>query len=513
MYKDLLIPNIGAQAVRDALKRAFGENEVAFKTNREQLVDYYLSQQNDKDEYQKDYFNRNTDPNKQADYPHNLILAQCNITAKLIDKKAKSYIQQPVRKIDGEQDEYYDELLNDGMIKPVTKLFDRLTWLLGDHCVVVIADKDKEKIHFENPPYYIPFFSGTDLVNPVAVMYPMGIMGGEDDADDLYYQWSYWDAEKHTIFENQTWNVVKEEKNEHGCFNALFLHRMLPFRGHWTRDAQDVVDANRDINIQLTSINNAIRYHGFPILAALGLDPKDAAGIKIGFDKMIAIAPGLPGAEKVDLKSIAPTVNWDQMMGIIKTRIGMLTTTWNTDVRFELSGDPASGIALKIMSMDNTDDLNEVKELYEAFFEQPLFEMIKTFSTHILWMTEITGDKLTCDWAEEEFIETPTEKNARIEGRIRLNLTNPIKELMNENPDLATEDAAREYIKNRNVNTISIKQGISVDDILNALNPTDEEVSLLAGTNTEVRIGSNQPGGNEIPQGKDQEGILPGNQP
>jgi hypothetical protein len=283
---------------------------------------------------------------------------------------------------------------------------------------------------------------------------------------------------------NGSFEIIRQEENEHGVFNALFTHRMKPFRGHWTRDAEDLVDTNRDINIALTSINNAFRYQGFPILAALGISEQDAKNVKIGFDKVLTVtAPSGPTGESitVDLKFIQPSVDWEQLMGTIKTRIEMLASTWNVDIRWQVSGDLASGIALKVLSIDNRDDLNEMIELYEEFFEVPMFEKIKEMSKNISWMTEIIGEGLTLDWPEEEFVETPTERTARLKGNFELNLSNPIDEMIAANPDLDERTAAEKYLRNRNINALSRRQGISVEDVISALEADEEEIETIVG--------------------------------
>lgn len=479
MYQDIIIPDIGSAELSRAFKAALEDNECQFRGNREMQIDFYFSQQTDKDEYLKNYFNRETDPNKDQDYPHNLILSQLNITAKLIDKKAKTYIKQPVRLVDGVPNERYDELLLSAGIKTATKLLDRLTWLLGDHCVVLIADKNTKKLRILQPPYYRPVFASGNTIDPVAVAYPIGMRKNKRGQD--VEAWEYWDAENHKIIEHQSWEEIETDKNVHGVFNVLFTHRMKPFRGHWTRDAQDLVDTNRDINIALTSINNALRYQGFPILAAVGVDEKDAGRVKVGFDKVLTVSAPTVGGEgtTVSLEFIYPNVQWDQLMGVIKTRIEMLASTWNVDIRWEISGDLASGVALKILSVDNRDDLNEMAELYEEFFEVPLFEKIGVMSKNIAWMSEIAGGVLTLDWPDEETIESPAERSARLKTDIELNLTNPVDELISANPDLSEEAAVRKYLRNRNINGLSRQAGISVEDVLRALEADESELGTI----------------------------------
>lgn len=512
-YADINIPNLtleqlSSQTIQKAFKDALENNEMGWHNNREQLIDFYMSQQTDKDEYCKDYFNIETDPLKDPDYPHNLILSQCNITAKIIDKKAKNYIKQPIRLIDGQANKIYDGLLLDSGIKSQSKLIDRMTWLLGDNCTVIVADANTKKIRLDCPIYYRSVFAEGDNKNPIGVCYSVGIV--RNKKGELVEGWAYWDAERYILFEGQTWNVLKDEINPHGCFNAVFTHRMKPLLSHWTKDAQDLVDANRDVNVALTSINNAIRYMGFPVPVGIGVDPKEAVKVKFRFDKLIAIAPSPTGEAQVDLRLLQPSVDWLGLINTIKFRVELLALTWNVDIRWDISGNLASGVALKILSIDNREDVNEMAELYEEYFEVPLFEKIKTISTKIDWMQEIKGNKLTLDWIEEDFIETPTEKRQRLDTEIKYNLTNPVDELKSDNPDLSDEDAVRSYLRNVAINKRVQSNELSFESLMAALQPTDEELGELLGTNETESTDFEQ--ADKAGKGNGEDGLLEGSE-
>ena len=452
-YNDIIIPQLGVDAATKALGEFLSNNEVTFRNDRQRLLDFYLSQQADKPEYLLAYFNKEHDPKAPARYPHNLILSQVNVTGKLIDKKAKNYIQQPVRKINGKAEERYDSVLLAGGIKSTAKLVDRFTWLFGDHCVVVIADKNTQKLRFYNPPYFRPIFGEDDAETPIAVIYPVGRV--KNLRGEWVQGWQYWDKETQTLYEEGTWNVIKTEDNPHGCFNVLFTHRMKPFMGFWTRDAQDLVDTNRDVNVVLTSLNNAVRYQGFPVLKAEGVK-KPGQGddpIALGFDEIVFCTSPTP-EEKVSLDFIYPNVQWAPLFQTLKDRLEMLSTTWNVNIRWSVGGDVQSGIALKILAIDDLDDRAEMAELYEEYFEVPLHQIIQTIGEKVSFIERMPKGDLTLDWPEEPFIETPMEKAQRRQGEVDMNLTNPVSILMDDNPDLSPSDAAREYIKNVRVNQL-----------------------------------------------------------
>ena len=162
--------------------------------------------------------------------------------------------------------------------------------------------------------------------------------------------------------------------------------------------------------------------------------------------------------------------------------------TWNLDIRWELSGTIASGIALKILSIDNTDDLEDAKELYEEHLERRLFEKAKLISAKLKWLKTITGKLLECDWPEEELIESETEKLGRAEKEIALNLTNPVDLMISQNPDLDEQEAARRYIRNARVNALLKKGKISEDTLMAALaDVSASEVVELIGEKEEKK--------------------------
>jgi hypothetical protein len=441
---NLIVPDIGIQTLNQVFTEYLTDINASFQLNRQQLIDFYMSQQTDKDSYLKDYFKR-----KNADgtpgYPENLVLTQLNITSKIIDKKAKCYQSQPVRMIDGSVDEEYNKLLLDGGIKSTSKQMDVFTWLLGDVCTIFIADAKTKKLKFLNPPYYIPVFDKMDNINPVGVMYPCGLI---DASGKNVEGWVYWDAEKYLLYDS-TWKVLEQSENVHGVFNAIFTHRIKPFLGHYTKDAQDLIDTNRDVNIALTAFNNALRISGFPVWVALGV--KDGQKeIQISFDRLIMLFADLEKNSQ-DFKAVNPGFDFVGILTSIKTRCELLATTWN--IQFEIVGSISlSGLAIKILTEDHSNDVNNMKELYEEYFEIPLFEKLKIASTKIDWIPKITGEQLTCDWAEEEFYETPTEKLNRLKTEIELNLTTAIEEIKKRNPDLDDETAIAKYMSNAALN-------------------------------------------------------------
>ena len=454
---NLTLEDIAGKTLEEALKTYILALDAKQQEDRERLVDFYMSQQLDKDTYLKQYFNTQVDENGEDQFPFNLILSQVNLTAKIIDRKAKAYKRQPVRSVDGKENTDYNELLADAGIKTTDKLIDAFTWLLGDVCLVIIADEAKKALRFDVPYYYRPIFKQGDAINPVGVMYPVGLVTKEDG--NQVEGWMYWDAKSSFLLESGTWDIIKqtdnpENKNYHGTFNAVFTHKTKPFRGHWTKDANDLVDMNRDVNIAMTSINNAVRYHGFPILAALGVDPEKFKDIVVRFDQGIAVAADPTGKTTVDLKMLIPAVNWDGLWNSVKTRISITTATWGINVKFELAGTLGSGIALKILDIENSDDIEDIRELYEEFLEKPLFEKVKIISTKIGWMKKITGEKLSLDWPSEQSVETEDERSKRIETDVKNNLSNPIQELQRVNPDLDDDEAARIYLRNVKMNAL-----------------------------------------------------------
>jgi hypothetical protein len=476
---NLIVPDIGIQTLNKVFTEYLTDVNLNFQQNRQQLLDFYMSQQYDQLSYLKSYFERKN-PDGTTGYPHNLILTQLNITSKIIDKKAKCYQSQPVRMIDGSVNEDYNQLLLDGGIKSTSKQMDAFTWLLGDVCTIFIADADTKKLKFLNPPYYIPVFDKMDNINPVGVMYPCGLI---DSSGKNVEGWVYWDAEKYVLYDS-TWNVIEQSDNVHGVFNAIFTHRVKPFLGHYTKDAQDLIDTNRDVNIALTAFNNALRISGFPVWVALGVK-EGQKEIEISFDRLIMLFADLEKNSQ-DFKAVNPGFDFTGILQSIKTRCELLATTWN--IQFEIVGSiNLSGLAIKILTEDHSNDVNNMKELYEEYFEVPLFEKLKIASTKIGWMTEITGKQLTCDWAEEQFYETPTEKLNRLKTEIELNLTTAIEEIKKRNPDLDDEAAIEKYISNAALNkklsTGQITEEEALDIILGKV--LNEDISNTNNNNLE----------------------------
>jgi hypothetical protein len=531
-YNDIIIPDLATETVQAAFRSAMARNEMMFRDNRTQLVDFYVSQQTDEDHYLKAYFNKETRPGKEPDYPHNLVLSQMNFTGKIIDKKAKNYRQQPVRKVDGRVAENYTELLIAGGIKTSSKLMDRFTWLLGDHCVVIVADANTQKIRIDNPTYYRPIFESGNQVDPVGVIYPIGRVLNNQGA--WVQGWQYWDAETQQILEESTWNPIGEVlDNPHGCFNVIFTHRMKPFRGHWTRDAQDLIDTNRDINILITSINNAFRRVGFPNLAIIGMEaPRatdtfrstrdgsipigtnttspEAPAVKVGFDQAMYVSGKNPDSPAPDVKYLIPGVDWNQLVGVVTSKIEMLASTWNVDIRWSLGGDMASGIALKVLSVDNREDVSDMQELYEEYFEIPLHEKLLTIQDNVEWIKGVEAGRLTIDWPEEQFLESPNERVQRYEKEIELNLTNSIDIIKDENPDLDDAAALKQYLRNVKINRMLKSQaGGSGDDIMDALMGNFDERGRFDGMvndlNKEFGVAGATPAGEPNP-----EDLIPG---
>ena len=92
------------------------------------------------------------------------------------------------------------------------------------------------------------------------------------------------------------------------------------------------------------------------------------------------------------------------------------------------------------------------------------------------------GEDFLADFSEVAYPETVDETASREKHEIEANLTNPIRLLKQRNPDLTEDQAAKEYLVNRKVNSLSAKQGApALADILSALNPSEDEIRSMMG--------------------------------
>lgn len=425
---------------------------------RNECLDYYnneiLLEDGGADEYLKDYFRTWNGEKNIWEYPNFLILEHVPLTRQLVDAKARTYRDQPVRKYrkgEGEVQEAdkYTQLLKSSGWFPMSKRVEQYTQLLGD-VAVAVGLKDG-KLYWQILTEYYPFFAEDDEIQlePVGVLYPTALR--DDDSAQL---WAYIDAEKKVLV-NQLGQTVKDEPNEYGVLNVFFPHRVKPVESFTLTPRVELIEANRALDVAMTTLNQMIRYNGYKQLVIKG-DVKGQAGreFMLGMTQVLVITPGGAELQPADAMPLDMQANFQQHVDTLKFKIELAAQALNLAFEWRMEGGGVkSGRALEVQNVRDYDDRMTQIEIWDESIEQPLFNIVSAMSKR--FGLGVEQGELVCDWPEPD--NGFPDINAEIAWRkhlIETGVKNPVDLIMEENPDLDEEEAVAVLHKNLQMNRL-----------------------------------------------------------
>jgi hypothetical protein len=474
-----------------ALRQAEEATMDMLQARRDQCRDFYhnevLLEDGGKDEYLKNFFGRYNGENGKWEYRAKLLLEHVPLTEQLIDLKAKNYREQPARIAEDKPAEKYTDLLKRSGWFSTAKRIEQYMQLLSDVAVGVFLNEKTKLLQFAIIPSYIPIFAEDDplAVDPVAIVYPTA---KRTKTGNIIY--AYYDADKYVEL-TKGGEIVSEQDNSYRVLNFIFAHRKKPVNSHFDTPRISLVLANQAIDVAMSSLNHLLHYNGFKQLVIIGDTAKAGASeFVLGNSQALLIAPS-------DKEQTAPSANVLDMQAdflshveTIKFKFEAAANSINMNFQWKIEGGPQSGFALQVQNVRDTEDRQNQVEILDEFVEQPLFKIVSSISEN--FGLGIEKGVLTVDFIEPEVALSATDEIAWEKHLLETNQTNVVELMMEENPDLDEDEAARRLENNIKLNKLSSSGQALEADILAILE--DEDSGQEAGLNATPQTPAGQAG-------------------
>jgi hypothetical protein len=468
---------------------------------REMALDYYtnavLAEDGGENRYLRDTFVVN------GEAPNVLILEHVPVTQQMIDAKARAYIIQPERNVGKTKAEKYTELLKRGGWFSTSKKVDALTQCLGDIAVQVCLTPEKIP-YFPIATEYYPFFAEDDEIQtqPVGILYPTALR----DKDGVVL-WVFMDAEQKITFKAgftgkddsrlPFLEQVKTEPNTYGCFNWFFPHREKPVLGFTTPPRSALIQANQAIDIAKTALNQMMWYNGFKQLVISGVvEGGVGKDLMLGRNRVLVLPPDQASQTQSTASVLDMQAQLMDHIQAIQFSMEMVGQSLNMAFQWKMDGGGVqSGRALEVQNVKDFDDRISRNEVVDETVEQPMFRIFTTISAK--FGLGIERGELVVDFPEpEQGFANLTEEVAWETHEMATGRKSAIDYIMEDNPDLDEEQAAKKLENNLKINRLVTSGGVvSETDILAILHDIDKEEAVV-----EPALG--EPGSGQPPEPK-----------
>jgi len=441
--------------VKDTLKIVFEEAQAKsfdlLLERRQECMDYYhneiQAQDGGDDNYLKNYSGYVGRDGK-ITYKNFLLLEHANLTERVIDLKSRTFREQPIRLIDGEEAVNYTEALEASRWFAMSKRVEAYMNLLHDVAVGVFYDKVKKRLSYLLVPEYYPVFDENDplQIDPVAIVYPTA---KRDDIGSVVY--AYYDMARHAELTNDG-KIMLEEPNTYGVFNFFFPHRKVPIINHFSTPAVDLVDANRAIDAAITALNQNLHYNGFKQMVITGdVAESNQTGVEVQFAlgnaQVITLKPSMtgdgpqPGVDVIDM-----SVDYTSHINAIQAKMRHVFESYNLSGQYKIEGDAASGYSVDLQNAKDYEDRRDRYDVIADYIEHPLHTIVSAIGAK--FGIGVEQGELTIDFAEPKSEQNIPDRIAWQKYLIETKQKTVPEIMVENNAELTLEDAEKRYMEN-----------------------------------------------------------------
>ena len=382
-HDKLTIPNLGRMAVMDSVRQA--EDMV--------LEDEYAKKQTALDFY----YNRNIDSHIDPFFPGHT-LSQIPVTfLRVLPKFARArmmlYKVPPRRFINGEMADEYMEFTYH--LDSTLRTASELAWTLGMIHVRSKWNERKQRIEYDILPNVKEYYYEGETI-PFGYSYEIGKDGQGNRQFYFFSEERDGEPGLHFIFTSD-----EKIKAVEGNPEMINIYGVNPIsRIMFPYNASDVVRCAVNCSIAFTEVMLAIRYQtGSPVMS--GIDT-EIPNIKFGIDRLISLPEG------ANLSYIAPPSNIPAMIQGIKEYLTITAQNHSLSINFAQGTTPPSGIALKIMNLENEEAREADIPLFKEFEEMRYEIDRKILEVHTgrvfdeSYAVDFEESKIPLEWPQEK---------------------------------------------------------------------------------------------------------------
>lgn len=372
---------------------------------------------------------------------------QVNLVRKIADKRATVYKRAPRRTFDGWDQEKGEALYRTLGANVVLKKANAMTGLFKTAMLQVLwhAKRETPRLCIVTPNVLDVEHDGfPESPSRVAVTHPAPRM------QDVTY--SCWTEDGYSKRDYRGYPIAIEgnERNEnpYGLIPFVPLFDRFPESDFFLKGGQDIVDAQRAVNVALSNIWRAteLQAHGQPVVK--GVTDHDIFSHNYNWQqqgpKAIVTLP--PNA---DFSFEAPNAPVEEMLKAVEFLIKQTAVANDLAANvFELDSKAESGAAKIAESRDLIESRADDIELWRRY-EADLFEIIKTVVNVHAPGTVPDSASITIDFAEIDETISDSERLQSYRDKIDMGLWSAVDALIADNPDIRTREDAIEILQQR----------------------------------------------------------------
>ena len=414
----MYITSQASKSISDALKKLKADGMNEYFKRRDCSINYY--QYHNTEQYIKQYFGGSL----QDEIP----IYTTSLTKRLIKRISLVYKNPPIREVDERYSEYM------GHKDYEMKSFEKLHNLVGTIAIKlsVVNGKIKRTPILE----YEPIFSDDDMINPIAIMYPVphptdSKMQVKND------HYIYWSAKEHYMVTNkgEKIKINKNNVNPYGVLPFVFIQPDTMIDEHFNVGSIDIAECNKQIDIAMTMLQHHIRSAGGQFVINGRVDDNK---IELGLNKVVVLEDG-------SMSNIASNTNVNNIIEGIKFQLQNVAINHHISFDFGINGN-ASGVAIKVSNLELLESREDAVECFRMV-EKDMYEIEKKIIETDFGI--LLDNDFNVDFNEVEFPD-PAQEMANWEFKFKHGLADQADYLLETNPDgFESREEALEYIRER----------------------------------------------------------------
>jgi hypothetical protein len=376
--------------------------------------------------------------------PEKFQLMYLNVVKKIINTLATVYQRPATRELADASDadvKLWQEITPALLLDTKLKTTNRYTKLLKT-CAVRVAWRNGRLALDVVTPNILDVEETDDPARPAWVL--VTNFGQSDRLEAVTY--SYWSPAEHFRLDYRGRKIADPENP--GGVNP---YGVIPFAFFFDRDpdqtflagGDDVIQAQRAINLKLTDLLRTIQFQAFGIPYTKGLNAKTVP--EFGPDKAVDVPIGGDfgyAHPEAPIEDVWKAIDW--LIKQVALTNGLSADTFSVETRSE------SGVARFEANRTLMETRRDDVDLYRVW-EANLFDVVKAvWNAHTPAQRLSDACRLTVDFADAEDFMSGDERLKSTTQRIELGLWSPVDALLAENPDVTSrEDAIALIQRNR----------------------------------------------------------------
>ena len=405
----IVIPELSEKLIIESIRTAHEEILQKQTAERKTAMDFYYHHNVDK--HIDEWFSKST-LEQIPSFPQRIV-------PRFARARMMLYKNPPKRMINGEANDDYDNTAH-GLDRK-TREFAELAWLTGNMGMRTKYNDRHQRLEYDLIPFCKKYYIEGES-EPFGVSYEIG----RDNFNNRIFVFF---SEARDGLPGQHWRFTQGGKILPVNEDNVSPYNTLPVSfADYNTNAYDVVRAAVHLGIAYTEIALATRFaFGQPVIS--GID--EGSQIKLGIDKVMILGEG------ADFNFKGTPGNLLQMIEAAKAIANQTAINHHLRIKWDDSGNPASGEALRLMEIENLEARISDIPLWREWEHQRYEVDREVWRAHT---GKDFGESYSVDFAEVEFPLSPQEERAALDWKLDKGLMNREDLVRHFNPDISDED-------------------------------------------------------------------------